>query len=222
MNLRKSLGYYFWASYQRKLLDTAQEKHKAIYYGTVLDVGGRDRGKFNKPKNTVDRWIFADICPDHKPDIVLDVANMPMIETESIDVITAIQVFAHVERLNQGLSECFRVLKKNGVLVFSSHLIYPIVNDPDDYRRYTASGWKIELEKHGFRIETTEVLGRYFTTMADFITIANKSMPPGIRHIGYLLYPILSLITRLDDTSFVTNNKILSSFTTGYFIIAKK
>ena len=214
MKTIENLKYYYWASVQRKLLDTIQEKYKSIYHGTVLDIGGRDRGKFKKPKNSVKKWIFADICPENKPDIVLDIANMSAIQSNSIDVIVAIQVFSHVEKLDQGLRECFRILKKNGSLVFSSHLVYPVVDDPGDYRRYTASGWKLELERHGFTIEKIEILGRYFSVMTDFIIMANKSMPAVIRYIGYLLYPFLSLIAQLDTTRFVLNNKKLSSFTT--------
>lgn len=222
MNIAENIRYYFWSSFQRKLLDKAQEKHRSIYKGIVLDIGGRDRGKFRKPKSSVRKWIFADICPDHHPDIVLDVANMAAIENKSIDVVVAMQVFAHVEKLDQGLDECFRVLKDGGKLVFSAHLVYPIVNDPSDYRRYTEAGWKYELEKRGFRIDTVETLGRCFTVLSDFIIMANKSMPLGIRHIGYAFYPFLSALSLLDSTSFVLKNKRLASFATGYFIIANK
>ena len=72
--MNKSLKYYFWATYHRKKLDELQEKHKRVYKGIVLDIGGRDRGKFIKPKNNVKKWIFADIEKKHNPDLVLDVA----------------------------------------------------------------------------------------------------------------------------------------------------
>lgn len=218
----ESLRYYYWASFRRQLLDDVQEKYRSIYKGVVLDVGGRDRGRFKKPKDKVERWIFADINPVHHPDIVLDISHMPMIANESIGTIAAMEVFAHVEKIDQALDECFRTLKKDGALVFSALMTYPIIEDPTDFQRWTEAKWRLELTKHGFQIEVLETMGRYFTVLADFFLIANKSMPPFITYIGALFYPLLGLMTRLDNTRLVRNNKRLSSFTTGYFIIARK
>ena len=218
----ENLRYHYWASFRRKLLDTVQEKYRSIYTGVVLDIGGRDRGRFKKPRDQVKKWIFADICPKWNPDVILDIADMHVIQNESIDVIAAMEVFAHVEKIDQSLDQCYRVLKKDGVLVFSSLMTYPIIEDPTDFQRWTEAKWRMELTRHGFLVETVETMGRYFTVMADFINIANKSMPSLVTCIGFLLYPLLLLLTKLDNTHFVQNNKRLSSFTTGYFIIARK
>ena len=101
IKLKKNIQYYFWASYRRKILDELLEKNKHYYKGIVLDIGGRDRGKFKKPKDKVKKWIFADIEEKHKPDIVLDVANMKDIKDESIDIINAIELFEHVEKIEK-------------------------------------------------------------------------------------------------------------------------
>lgn len=58
-------NYQKWASYRRKMLDYLQDYYKYLYKGVVLDIGGRDRGKFKKPKEKVKDWIFADINPEH-------------------------------------------------------------------------------------------------------------------------------------------------------------
>ena len=70
------IKYYFWATYRRKLLDKLLEENKSYYKGIVLDIGGRDRGKFKKPKDKVEKWIFADTEDRHQPDIVLDVSEV--------------------------------------------------------------------------------------------------------------------------------------------------
>jgi SAM-dependent methyltransferase len=222
MNTIQKLRYYFWASFRRKLIDQLLEKHRSIYRGVVLDIGGRDRGRFNKPKNEVTKWIFADICPEHKPDIVLNASDMHMLQDGTIDVIAAMEVFAHVERLEQALDECYRVLKSGGTFVFSVLMTYPIIQDPTDFQRWTDAKWKMELEKRGFTIQKIEIMGRYFTVLADFINIATKSIPPLLKYLTYPFYPLLSVMVRLDKTRFVLKNKRLSSFTTGYFIIATK
>ena len=81
---------YKWLSYRRIMLDSVQEKYKSLYEGVILDIGGKDLGKFTKPKERVKKWIFADINEEHNPDIVLDVANMEQIESNSIDVVLSL------------------------------------------------------------------------------------------------------------------------------------
>jgi len=57
---------------------------------------------------------------EHNPDIVLDVANMKNMGDESIDVINAIELFEHVEDIEKSLDECYRILKKGGIMIISS------------------------------------------------------------------------------------------------------
>ena len=94
---------YKWLSYRRKMLDVLQEKYNYLYEGIVLDIGGRDLGEYQKPKDKVKKWIFADINKDNNPDIVLDVANMEKIESNSIDVVNAIELFEHVQDIDKGI-----------------------------------------------------------------------------------------------------------------------
>lgn len=220
--LKPSFQYYIWATYRRKLLDKLLEENKHYYKGVVLDIGGRDRGKFKKPKNKVEEWIFADIEKNHNPDIVLDVADMSEIKSKSIDVVNAIELFEHVEKIEQGLKECHRVLKKNGRIIISVPFLYPVHADPCDYQRWTNEKWKKDLEKIGFKIEKFENIGRYFTVLADMIKILIKSITPILKYLGYAFYPFLDLMVSIDKFNFVKNNNRLNKYTTGYFIIAKK
>jgi len=115
-----SVKYYFWASYRRKLLDKLQNKYSFLYKGIVLDIGGRDRGRFKKPKDKVEKWIFVDIESKHNPDVILDVADMNSFSNNSIDFINAIELFEHVKNIEKGLEECYRVLKKDGIMFISA------------------------------------------------------------------------------------------------------
>ena len=51
--LKKHIRYYFWATYRRKILDKLLKENKHYYKGVVLDIGGRDRGKFKKAKDKI-------------------------------------------------------------------------------------------------------------------------------------------------------------------------
>lgn len=54
--MKKKIKYYFGTSNRRKILDALQQKYSHLYQGVVLDIGGRDRGKFKKPKDRVKNW----------------------------------------------------------------------------------------------------------------------------------------------------------------------
>lgn len=45
----------------------------------MLDIGGRERRKFKKPKYKVEEWNFTDTNEEYNPDIGLDVTNMHQI-----------------------------------------------------------------------------------------------------------------------------------------------
>jgi len=218
----KFLKYYFGTSYRRKILDSLLEENKHYYKGIVLDIGGRDRGKFKKPKDKVEKWIFADIEKKHNPDIVLDVANMDKVRSESIDTINAIELFEHTKDPEKGLSECCRVLKKNGTVILSAPFLYPVHKDPCDFQRWTKEKWEKELEKNSFNIEKFEIMGGYFTVMMDMNKILIKQLPFGLPYFFRLFYPLMDFLAKLDDSRYIKDSPKLKDYHQGYFIICKK
>jgi len=219
--ISKKINYYFWASYRRRLLDEFQEKYSHLYHGQVLDIGGRDRGKFIKPKNTVERWIFADIEKKHRPDIVLDVAKMDMVGDESIDVINAMELFEHVLKIDDGLDECRRVLKTGGTMLISVPFLHPVHADPYDYQRWTKEKWQQRLTSCGYKVISVEVMGGFFTVLGDMIKFLFATLPRRIKFITYPLYPIVDLVVLLDKTH-LSRHRQLQGFHGGYFIILNK
>jgi SAM-dependent methyltransferase len=221
MDLKKEIGYYFFASNRRKLLDKLLFANQHLYHGVVLDIGGRDRGKFQSPKDKVEKWITADIEATRQPDIVLDVCDMQSIETESIDVVNALELFEHVERPEEGLQECARVLKKNGTFILSMPFLSPIHGDPSDFQRWTSHKIKKVLSTYDLHIQSMSTMGYFFTVLTDTIKVGMGSTP-FIRHLRFILYPFLDMVTRLDALHSVQNHNTLNKYTTGYFVVATK
>ncbi|MFA6136371.1 MAG: methyltransferase domain-containing protein [Candidatus Paceibacterota bacterium] len=220
----KNIKYIFASTLRRKILDKLLSDNVGYFKSdsVVLDIGGRDRGKFIKPKNNVKKWIFADIDPSYNPDVVLDVSDMKPIKSNSIDVILATELFEHVAEPQKGIKECFRVLKKGGIFIISAPFLYRIHADPDDFQRWTDKKWIYELETIGFKLEKIEVMGRFFSVMSDNFRFFIQSLP---RLIKYILYPLVLMsdfISLLDRTKLILNSKILDSFHGGYFIVATK
>lgn len=220
--LKKKIGYFFWASYRRKMIDELLSQNYSLFHGVVLDVGGRDRGCFKKPKDKVSSWIFADIKPEYHPDLLLDVAQMPSVETNSINVISACELFEHVKRIDDGLQECHRVLKNNGLLIITVPFLYPVHADPYDYQRWTQLKWKETLKEIGFSIEICIVMGRFFTVIADELKMLMRSFPKPIRWTLAFFIPCLDLLVRLDRSSFIVRHPKLNKYHGGYFIVARK
>lgn len=214
--------YYFAASYHRKMLDKLFEGNKRYFRGVVLDIGGKDRGRFEKPKDKVEKWIFADIQEKNNPDILLDVTDMRQIESESIDVVLASEIFEHVEKPEKGLAECHRVLKKGGTFMVSMPFMFQTHADPYDFQRWTEHKWRTELEKLDFEIEKFETMGRFFTVAMDMWRVFVRRFPfRPFRWIGYLFYPLMDLIIKLDNLAMIKNHT-LGHYTTGYFMVLRK
>jgi SAM-dependent methyltransferase len=215
--------YYLGATYHRKIIDKLLDTNRHYYNGFVLDIGGRDRGRFNKPKHQVEKWTTADIEEKHNPDIVLDVCDMSQITSESMDVINATELFEHVKNPEKGLRECYRVLKKGGVMILSAPFLFPIHSDPSDFQRWTEEKWRDELKNTlGFQIEKIQIIDGYFTVLVDMLLIFIKALPQGLRHVFYIFHPLMDLITKLDSFEFVKNNSRLNKYTSGYFIVLRK
>jgi len=214
----KTINYHLLTSNRRKMLDRLLEKNQHLFKGVVLDIGGRDRGRFEKPRHMVKRWIFADINPDHKPNMILDVTNMRKIKSKTIDTILTTELFEHVENPEKGLKECARVLKNGSKIIISSPYIYPIHADPYDFQRWSDQKWQNELANAGFKINELIPMGGFFSTFFDFSKIFNKKLIFPFRWIGYIFYPLFDLISLFDKLPI----DFIQKFPNGYFIIAEK
>jgi hypothetical protein len=99
--------------------------------------------------------------------------------------------------------------------------LYPIHADPFDFQRWTKEKWKRELEKNGFKIAVFEEIGLFFSVLAESFKFINRSSR-NFRFLGYFLYPLLDLLVLLDKIPAFSKNKVIRSFTSGYFIISTK
>lgn len=212
---------YLGTSYRRKKIDTMCEKYRGLYQGIVLDIGGRDRGKFKKPKEKVEKWIFADIVPDFHPDILLDVTDMKGIGNDSIDVINALELFEHVNYPESGVAECYRALKKNGMFIASTPFLYGIHADPYDFQRWTGEKWKLVLRDKGFKEIKVIAMGTGISVVLDMLKATLRYSNPVIKYASFFLYPLLDFLEKFDRTQ-LAQRSILGKYVGGYFIMAKK
>ena len=208
---------YFW-SYRRKLLDKDLEEAKEYMKGMVLDIGGgQKRGTFEKPNNA--RWIVLDVTEEYKPDVLTDAHKLP-IKTGVIDGIKCTEVLQYLENPDEVLKEMNRVLKPGGFIILSVPFNLGGMLDFPELQRFT--DYKLKKMLKGFDINALKKQGLFFTVLCYMIKQAILNMKSRIRWLFYWSLPVLDALVKLDNFDFVKSSRFLSSFTTGYFVVAVK
>ena len=206
-------------SYRRILLDRDLEESKRYMKGITLDVGGgRKRGSFKAPSDAT--WLVLDSSREFCPHILGDAQNIP-VKSNTVDCVKCTELLEHVELPERVLDEISRVLKPGGILILSAPFNVGIHSDPWDFLRFTDQKLTRMLDSN-FRILTLKKQGLYFTVLAYMIRQSVLSSTRSTRLFLYPLLPILDLVVKLDNLTSVQNSKLMSSFTTGFFVIAVK
>ena len=215
--MTSGLEYYLGVSYRRKRVDADLESLAYHFRGRVLDIGGaRRRGRFEPPAEA--RWVVADLSG--ACDVRADIVALPF-RSGAFDAIKATEVLEHVPDPAAALRECARVLRAGGHLVATAPFLERLHGDPNDYARFTEAMWARLLAEAGLRPLRIAPQGGYFTHLAGLVRFLVLRAPAGVRHVGYGLFPLLDLLTRLDTTAGVQRSEF-ASFVGGYLIVATR
>ncbi len=213
-------------SFRRHLLDRALSQAAASMTGTVVDVGGEwrhRRGSFRPPQRADLHWICLNIAPEVAPDVVADVACVPLADA-CADAIVCTEVLEHVWSPKKVLAEAYRLLRPDGQLILSTPFLAPVHADPHDYQRYTAFKLEQMLQAAGFTTVEIRPQGLYFTVLAEMIRSGLARLRPTLVRwaVALLMLPLIGLLLYLDHRPWAARSPYLSSYTTGYFVVAAK
>jgi len=160
MSVQKRLTSPWWFTDKvlRKYL------HRTVPYlqGRLLDAGCG-----SQPYRDIfqcDEYVAVDISPTFTPDIVGDLRNMEAIGNQSFDSVLSNQVLEHVDDADRVVAEMYRVLRPGGYLCVTVPFISRLHGMPHDYWRFSISGLRYLLEKHGFEVVLIEPMGGFLTT----------------------------------------------------------
>lgn len=124
---------------------------------SVLDYGAGDAPY--KPLFGDEQYIKADIAENPQADVIIDEDTGRMnVDAETIDCVLSTQVLEHVASPESYLAEAYRVLKKGGHIIVTTHGTWFYHPCPQDYWRWTLSGLTRLLENQGFRVVQCEPL----------------------------------------------------------------
>ena len=124
--------------------------------GVLLDFGCGDQPYRQFLEPSVLQYIGADSAlNDHRDVEIREDGTVPIVD-ESVDFVLSTQVLEHTPDPYRYLDECNRVLKVGGLLILSTHGVWPYHPHPTDYWRWTAEGLKYVVNKEGFSIDYFE------------------------------------------------------------------
>lgn len=124
--------------------------------GPILEIGshqvpGQERIADLRGFFPDQEYIGLDMRPGPGVDRVGNVEALPF-ETGSIGAVIALSAFEHVKHFWRGFEEVFRVLRPDGVFLVACPFFFRIHNFPDDYWRFTPSGFETLLEAYPSKI----------------------------------------------------------------------
>lgn len=213
-------------SYRRAILNTLLHKWQHQVRGTVLDVGGIKGSSlgFTIPaKSSVHKWLYLNIRPAHAPDIVADAAHIPL-ATGAIDTVVCLETLEHVVDPLQAARELSRVLRPSGLLLLSVPFLYRIHSAPNDFWRFTEYQVQRLAKETDLEIVSMERVGLLFTVLCDMTKQAISQIPfTAVRWLVWLAFlPLTTFLVCLERLGLGSHSSILTSFTTGYLLVAMK
>jgi len=137
------------------------------------------------------------------PTIYGDAQKLPF-NDNSFDTISFLEVLEHLPNPQAAVSECYRVLKPHGKMIFSMPFLYPVHDAPFDFQRLTIHGLRKLFHSNNFIIRKETSLGSPLMTVSLLANIAlvkttlngfNKRHPAALWLILLpLLIPVLNII----------------------------
>ena len=169
-----------------------------IASGVVLDVGAADRWIERRlPEQAT--YIALDYPPtgrdvyQARPDVFADGTRLPFADN-TIDGVVCLEVIEHVRDAEALLREIARVLRSGGHAWLSMPFMYPVHDAPHDYRRYTAHGFRRELERVGFQVAWIRQRGHAIRTAGLLASISVAGGIYGRSGWRLLLFPVAALL----------------------------
>jgi SAM-dependent methyltransferase len=211
-------------SERRALLDERLQELTASLRGVVLDIGGRRtiRGSFTPPVDRCRMWIRLNLDPAAAPDVRGDAAALPLRDGVA-DAVLCCETLQYVELPETVVQEFNRVLRPEGQLVLSAPFLHR-ADTTADRHRFTALGLAELARSAGFEVVSVSQQGLFFTTLGHFLRQAASYIPPrSVRIVAAaVVIPLVAVLRRFDRMSVVRRSTFLSSFATGFVLVARK
>ena len=121
--------------------------------GKLLDVGCGNKPYEQLFAGKVESYVGCDVVQSdrEKADVICEAAALSF-EDHVFDTVFSTQVIEHVADPLMMLKEIHRVLKSEGVLIFSAPFCWELHEEPHDYFRFSKYGLHEMLDRRGFEV----------------------------------------------------------------------
>lgn len=172
--------------------------------GKTIDLGCGTMPFKNLLVNRATIYHTLDLRP-HSEEVTYigDIQDMSMIASASYDSAICLEVLEHVPNPSRAISEIYRILKPDGILIISVPHLSRLHDEPYDYFRFTNHGLRYLLEHKGFEVSEIKRKGGLFSFLGHQISTVLLSgvwFVPGLRQIAWFLnrWLITQLCHRMD------------------------
>lgn len=213
--------YYMLKSLKSKITESLNYLPNNSF---IFDYGCGYRPYEELIKNGGHRYLGGDIDGSNFSDIVVDKYGSVPVEDNVYDAVLSVQVLEHVEDPMSYLVESYRVVKKGGYLILSTHGAWTYHPYPTDYWRWTRSGLEKIVTDAGFRcIKSDWIMGMLaYSTMLKLQCM--KGLCEKVDYIEKYLFPVFSVPSQLlmMAEDLLLPNSIAKDNAALYVILAKK
>lgn len=201
---------YIRKSPHRNLLENYLKEFLPKLDGDILDIGSKNRRYDYLLRQ---KPIAIDIVENKEKEVGYGDINKMIFKNESFHSALCIEVFEFLTTPKKAVSEIYRILKKDGVLIFSIPFMFKI---HQDQMRFTKNYLEKELF-NSFSYVKIYPIGNFYTIILDILKDKiNNIKPFFLRYLIYMPYLFLVLFIPFSKISKDEN------YISGYFIVAKK
>jgi SAM-dependent methyltransferase len=200
--------------------------------GKLIDLGCGTKPYESILKPYIESYFGVDFQPaaeknygeNTKADLYVDCSNTEL-ESEAFDTLLSTQVMEHIFETDNYLSECYRLLKKNGYGIFTVPFFWQLHSEPYDFFRFTRFSLDRLFSEKGFKIiEIRPLEGAYAAlTQAKIVSLYIHCSQQNLiirlfRRIQLKLWvPVLNFLALHFDKIFY-NDKLCIN----YLVVVKK
>lgn len=147
--LSDKFGFDRGTPIDRFWIESFLEKNQNDIHGVCLEVtDNKYLTKFGKGRVT--KMDVLDINKNNKKaTIYSDIKKLSRVVKDNIyDCIVLTHMFGIIDDFNKAIEQCYKVLKKNGVLLATSACFSPVYDQKFNYWRFTVAGAKYAFSKY--------------------------------------------------------------------------
>jgi len=147
----------------------------------IIDLGS-GRSPFRDLTSRFFNLVSFDFYPHELVNVVCDINQTLPIKTGRFDAVIAANVLEHIPNPKKFLSECNRILKPGGTIIFITPFMMPIHEAPYEFNRLTSFMIEKYLQETGFENFEIEVISNFYNLYLDverdfFNAAVNQSKP---------------------------------------------